>query len=578
MLFRKTGEKMTRAATDRDEVCIVIGGEAGQGLRTIETLLTGALTEAGMHVFATKEYMSRIRGGSNSVSLRVTSSPVRACVQRANFCLLLDRAAGEWLRPRITADTRLIGDPELLPEHAARIPLPLASLAEQAGGKIYANAVACGFITELLGLSGRILEECLKQLFKDDETALDKNLAAARLGRAQFNELDEPEHFRLSPGKDRKGSRMFLNGSQAVGLGALAGGCTFIASYPMSPSTGVLQFLAAQAERFGLVVEQAEDEISAINMGLGSWYAGGRAMVSTSGGGFALMGEGLSLAGGIESPMVIHLAQRPGPATGLPTRTEQGDLDLALYAGHGEFPRAILAPGTHEEAFDCARHAFTMADAGQSPVFILTDQYLLDSSCTLPPLEPPQPSPQAHIVETEDGYRRYAKTASGVSPRGIPGLGSGRVCVDSDEHDSEGLITERAEVRVAMVEKRLKKLELLRTNLALGHRVVGPEHHRRLLVGLGSTQPALAEALQIVADPQTALLCASQVYPLTDAVRQLLRQAERLIVIENNATGQFARLIQRETGRAADAGWRQYDGQPFSVERLVDLLRKEVGR
>jgi len=569
---------MSKVTTERDEVSIVIGGEAGQGIQTIETLLTRALVEAGLHVFATKEYMSRIRGGSNSVSLRVSSAPARAYVERADFCLLLDLAAGDWLQSRITAKTHLLGDPKILAEHVLRTPLPLVNLAEQAGGKIYTNAVACGFITELLGLNKRILEECLRWLFKDDETTLEKNLAAARLGGAQIEYIDKPLLFRLTPDEECKGERMFLNGSQAVGLGALAGGCNFIASYPMSPSTGVLQFLAAQAERFGLVVEQAEDEISAINMGLGSWYAGGRAMVSTSGGGFALMGEGVSLAGGIESPMVIHLAQRPGPATGLPTRTEQGDLDLALYAGHGEFPRAILAPATPEEAFDCARHAFTMADAGQVPIFILTDQYLLDSNCTLPPLELPQTPPQAEIVKTNNDYRRYEKAANGVSPRGIPGLGTGRVCVDSDEHDSEGLITERAEVRVAMVDKRLKKLDLLRDKLALGHRVVGPDRYRRLLVGLGSTRPALEEALQIVADPQTALLCVPQIYPLTSAVRQLLRQAEQLIVVENNATGQFARLIQRETGRVADAGWRQYDGQPFSVERLVHLLREEVGR
>jgi len=562
----------------RTEIRIIVGGEAGQGLHTVETLLTGTLKSAGLQVFATKEYMSRIRGGSNSVSIRVSSAPVRAYVQQADLCLLLDRDAGDWLQPRITPKTHLIGDLKALPEHGACIPLPLAELAEKAGGKLYANAVACGFIVALLGLDARMLEECLRRQFEGDDALREKNLAAAQLGREQAENTDELGRFRIAPGEDRVEPGMFLNGSQAVGLGVLAGGCNFIASYPMSPSTGVLQFLAGQAERFGLVVEQAEDEISAINMGLGSWYAGGRAMVSTSGGGFALMGEGLSLTGGIESPMVIHLAQRPGPATGLPTRTEQGDLDLALYAGHGEFPRAILAPATPEEAFDCARHAFAMADAGQSPVFILTDQYLLDSSVTLPQWSLPDTPPAAAIVETGRDYQRYAPADNGLSPRGIPGFGQGYVCVDSDEHDREGLITERAEVRIAMVDKRLKKLDLLRDELALPHQVIGPDDYRRLLVGWGSTRPGIEEALRIVADPQTALLCAPQIYPLTDAVRKLLRSVERLIVIENNATGQFARLIQRETGRTADVGWRQYDGLPFSVERLVALLSKEVER
>jgi 2-oxoglutarate ferredoxin oxidoreductase subunit alpha len=288
------------------------------------------------------------------------------------------------------------------------------------------------------------------------------------------------------------------------------------------------------------------------------------------------MGEGISLAGGMESPMVIHLAQRPGPATGLPTRTEQGDLDLALYAGHGEFPRAILAPGTLEDAFDCARQAFALADASQSPVILLTDQYLLDSSYNAPALPIPVAPPEHRIVETTVDYRRYAHADSGLSPRGIPGFGRGLVCTDSDEHDEAGFITERSEVRVTMVDKRLKKLALLRGDAAVPHRLFGPANYQRLLVGWGSTRPAIKEALARVADPKTAFLHCPQVYPLTEEVQQLLLQAQRLIVIENNATAQFARLIQRETGRRADADWLQYDGMPFSVENLETRLRQEV--
>jgi len=344
----------------------------------------------------------------------------------------------------------------------------------------------------------------------------------------------------------------------------------------MSPSTGVLIHLAKLAHTHGVVVEQAEDEISAINMGLGSWYAGGRAMVSTSGGGFDLMAEGLSLSGAIESPMVIHLAQRPGPGTGLPTRTEQGDLEIARYSGHGEFPRALLAPGSPEEAFACAAHAFTMADASQSPVFLLTDQYLLDTLYDLEPFKLPDSPPESQIISTTMDYRRYAAGPDGISPRGIPGLGNGIVRVDSDEHDEEGCITEEFDLRVSMVDKRLAKLRLLKEELALLPRLHGTAGYRRLIVGWGSTAPAVEEAMKRVKPALTAFLHCVQLYPITQALIDHLQQAKEIIVIENNATGQFARLLRAETGCNMIRQWNKYNGLPFTVDELVALLQQEV--
>ncbi len=218
---------------------------------------------------------------------------------------------------------------------------------------------------------------------------------------------------------------LLLSGSEAIALGALAGGCDYVCGYPMSPSTGVLERMAALSRTFDIVVEQVEDEIGVVNMALGAWYAGARALVTTSGGGFALMGEGISLCGMIESPLVLHLAQRPGPATGLPTRTEQGDLDLVLHAGHGDFPRVILAPGTLAEGFALTQKAFSLADRCQVPVFILTDQFFVDSRCNTPAFAAAGPPPEKHVVKTDPGYRRFALTADGISPRGIPGYGCG---------------------------------------------------------------------------------------------------------------------------------------------------------
>jgi len=215
-------------------------------------------------------------------------------------------------------------------------------------------------------------------------------------------------------------------------LGAIAGGCSFISTYPMSPSTGVWIFLTQHSKEFDIITDQSEDEISAINMAIGAWYAGARGMVATSGGGFALMVEGLSLASMIETPVVIHLGQRPGPATGLPTRTEQADLEFVLHAGHGEFPRIILTPGTMEDAFNLSQRAFDLADKYQVPVFILTDQYFLDSYYNLPSLNLSDIRNQSHVVKTNKEYKRYQLTENGISPRGIPGYGEGLVSVDSD--------------------------------------------------------------------------------------------------------------------------------------------------
>ncbi|MGQ9472396.1 MAG: hypothetical protein ACUVR0_12025 [Candidatus Aminicenantales bacterium] len=361
-----------------------------------------------------------------------------------------------------------------------------------------------------------------------------------------------------------------LSGSEAVALGALAGGCNFISSYPMSPSTGVLVSLANYSRFFDLVVEQAEDEISAINMALGAWYAGARAMVTTSGGGFALMVEALSLTGMIESPLVIHLGQRPGPATGLPTRTEQADLLFSLYSGHGEFPRIILAPGNIEQAFYLTHRAFYLADKFQVPVIILTDQYLLDSVKDVSTLQFPERIEDFFEI-TEADYLRYKITPSGLSPRGIPGLGRGFVCLDSDEHDESGRIIEDPLLRQKMVQKRLAKGQRLKKE-ALPPELIGRDDARFLVFSFGSTRDVIAEAITDL--PSVALLHYSQLAPLLPPPPELLSRAEKIIVVEGNATGQLGRLLSIEADLDSSFPLNKYDGLPFSVEEIREGLKK----
>jgi 2-oxoglutarate ferredoxin oxidoreductase subunit alpha len=411
-----------------------------------------------------------------------------------------------------------------------------------------------------------------QSITKDDDARVRRNIDTTLKGYERGVALNHTPQIlpTITPTAEAK-QALLMNGIEAVGMGGLAGGCNFVSSYPMSPSTGVLVFFARHAQDFGVVVEQAEDEISAINMALGAWYAGGRALVTTSGGGFALMVEGLSLAGAIESPLVIHIGQRPGPATGLPTRTEQADLEHALYSGHGEFPRAILTPGTIQEGFSLSRHAFYLADKYQVPVIILTDQHFLESHYTVDEIDISVLGIEKRIVETQSDYQRYHITHDGVSPRGIPGFGQGIVCVDSDEHDEGGYITEDFAVRTAMVDKRLRKLKGLEAE-AIPPTLIGRQPCRYLLVGWGSTRNVVNEALEILEREDIACLHFPQVHPLPAQTVELLRPAEKRIIIENNATGQFAKLIKLKTGFDFDEQILKYDGMPFMLEDVIARL------
>ena len=561
---------MSKTEEHNGDLSVVLTGEAGQGIKSVEMLLTRILKSAGFNVFATKEYMSRIRGGSNSTQIRASSRRGRALVDRIDLLMPLTGASIDRLRSRVTQETIILGEGEDYGEGLNVIHLPLSKLAGEIGGGIYANTIAASTVTALLAVPKDLVEANLKRLFaKKGEAVVDKNLLAAQKGYELGARLLKEGKFSTSlSASEEVANEILMSGIEAVSLGAIAGGCNFVSSYPMSPSTGVLTFLAQHAHEFGIGVEQVEDEIAAINMALGVWYAGGRAIVTTSGGGFALMGEGISLSGMLETPVVIHLAQRPGPATGLPTRTEQGDLNLALYAGHGDFPRVLLAPGTTEEAFDLTRRAFDLADRYQVPVVILTDQYFVDSYYNLPYVDVSEVGAISSIVSADSGYRRYEITDNGISPRGVPGFGEGVVSVDSDEHDEVGHITEDLRLRTRMVEKRLRKGHGL-LNEFVEPKLSGSEGFETLIIGWGSTYHVIEEALDAAGRDDIAGLHFPQVYPLHPDVEALLRHAKKRVVVEGNATGQFASLLEREFGVEIDERILKYNGLQFSVEELT---------
>ena len=562
------------------DISIVIAGAAGQGVQTVELLLTRLLKLCGYNFFSTKEYMSRVRGGSNSTEIRVSSNQVTAYVETIDILFPLNRDALLHVANRIGSGTLILGEEKKLADESGRneypvIDIPFSSLSGEIGGPIFSNIISVGIVTGLFGLEKSVIESFMSLYFaRKGEDIVSKNLQALKTGYDIGRTLiaDGTIAIDISPEPQVKDD-VILNGAEAVGIGALAGGCNFIATYPMSPATAVLVFLAQQSKEFDIIAEQAEDEIAGINMALGAWYAGARALVSTSGGGFALMTEGTSLAGMIESPVVIHIAQRPGPATGLPTRTEQGDLDLALYAGHGEFPRVIYAPGTIEDGVFLTSRAFDQADTYQVPVFILTDQYYIDTYYNTKNIDAAPPENDSHIIRTGKDYKRYELTESGVSPRGIPGYGDGLVVVDSDEHDEGGHITENLDIRVDMVDKRLRKLELLKKD-ALPPERIGAENNRNLIVCWGSTYHIVREALERTGLDTVSMLHFKQVYPLPDTIADYFCGVENIAIVENNATSQFGRLLKLCAGIDIQHNILKYNGMPFSVEELAEKIEE----
>lgn len=560
---------------------IKIGGEAGQGIQTIGDTLARVFSRAGYHVFTHQDYESRIRGGHNFFQIRFSDKPVTASREKIDILIALDRESIDQHEKELAPGGQIIYDSATLKQKQEKsyfLDIPFVNLAVDHGGsKIMANVVATGATLGILGMELDILLAIIKDAFKKKgEDVIRANIKAAVAGHNYAIKQCLKCSFSTVPLSKPK---MLIAGNEALALGAIAAGCKFYAAYPMTPSTGIMNYIASKADEYGIVVEQAEDEIAAINMALGASFAGVRAMTGTSGGGFALMVEGLSLAAMTETPIVIALAQRPGPATGFPTRTEQAELQFALSAAHGEFPRVIFAPGTPEQAFYLTTKAFDIAEKYQIPVFILTDQYLADSQWTfesfdLSKIKYTDYRLRGEVFKSLAHYKRHAFTENGVSPLGVPGDAEHLVVTDSDEHDEDGHIVEDAATRIKMVNKRLfKKLPLLKKEIApplfYGHSA--PEV---VIAGWGSTYGVMKEAVdELSAAWPVAMLHFSEIYPFpsTDKFNYLegLKKAEMTICVENNATGQLARLIRTETGYIFNKLINRYDGRPFTVESLT---------
>jgi 2-oxoglutarate ferredoxin oxidoreductase subunit alpha len=549
---------------------ILIGGEAGQGLVTVGQILAKTLVRGGYYICVTQDYQSRIRGGHNTFAIRAGVDEVRAPQEAVDILVALTAETVELHRRDLSPQGLIVGDEGFNIPGAGVLHVPFKRLSSDR----YTNIVSLGVIAALLDLDEHIVSETVTDFFgKVHRDVAEENRRS--LGESYRWAAGQATAFARLASAGQRPRQLMMNGNEAIALGAVTAGLKFYAFYPMTPSTSIALALAGWAKEMGLMVEQAEDEIAAINMALGASLAGAPSMVGTSGGGFALMVEGVSLAAMTETPVVIAVAQRPAPATGLPTRTSQADLEFVLHAGHGEFPRAVFTPGSIEQCFALTQKALQVADRYQGPAFILTDQFLADSYRAVAPFRIGGTSPrEAPRIPTP--YHRYALTEDGISPRLLPGLTKHLVVVDSDEHTEDGHITEDLAVRTSMVQKRLKKGEGVRAEV-IPPELQGAEKPDLLLVTWGSSKGAVEEAADMLRSGGTsvATLHFPQVWPLVpEHFLSPLQGAKEVIAVEGNATGQLARLIRRETGFHIVKRVLRYDGLPITPEFILRELNQ----
>ncbi|MGB9680496.1 MAG: 2-oxoacid:acceptor oxidoreductase subunit alpha [Thermoanaerobacteraceae bacterium] len=553
------------------EYNILIGGEAGQGIDTFANLVSKVLKRSGFYTFTNYDYMSRIRGGHNFIQIRFSDKPVFSPKSKIDIVFALNEETIILHRNDLKNNGIIFVDNEILKNDSSLYHLPLNEIAKSLKNSKVATTVGLGVLIKYFGLSDDLGKKVVNDEFPDSIREI--NITALSKG---FNLIDKK--FNLSTKNDEN---IILNANQAVALGAIAAGCKFYCGYPMTPSTGVLSYISSHSDEMNIFVEQVEDEVSALNMALGASYAGVRAMTGSSGGGFALMVEALSLAGMIEVPVVVIDVQRPAPATGFPTRTEQADLQFVIHAGHGEFARMVIALKDVEDAFYQTARAFNIAEKYQIPVLLLSDQHLADSLKTVKPFDFDKIDIQRYIsgeeAITDEDYKRYKITPTGISPRILPGKIPGQiVLVDSDEHDEYGHITESADIRKSMVEKRLKKLEYVKDEIQ-EPLFIGKENPENLVIGWGSTYGVIKEAVENLVDEGISVgaLIFGDIWPLpTQRLLELSKNAKKIIDIEQNATAQFERLIRQEALIKATHKILKYDGRPFNSDEVYEKIKE----
>jgi 2-oxoglutarate/2-oxoacid ferredoxin oxidoreductase subunit alpha len=571
-----------------NEIAVRVGGQAGDGIASVGEAVARSFSRMGLHLFGLNAYQSVIRGGHVWYQARASEGRPYSPGDHVDVLYAFDRATVDIHAAGVRPGGTVVYDPEKftiadtdVPAGVLRLEVPTLAIARKyTSQSILQNAGGVGAVGFVAGIPLDVLQQVLADSFgRKAGEVVDWNLGASADGYQFAAQHTRPNAHVLTRKAEPK---LLMTGNQAIALGAAAAGCKFLAQYPMTPATSIMHWMASHAQSLGVVVKQAEDELAAINMAIGASFAGVRAMTATSGGGFCLMVEALGMAGMTETPVVVVDSQRSGPSTGLPTKTEQGDLNLMLGAGQGEFPRAILAPSNPQEAYQAMVDAFRLAEEWQTPVLVASDFHLSESQMTVDrseiDLNVPIPSLFTVPANGHD-YKRYQYTPSGVSPRAIPGQPGLQFIAGSDEHDEKGhLVSDiRAGIplwvseRQRMMDKRMHKLAGLAK--AVPPPVLeGPAGAPLTFVAWGSTVGAVRDAMSDLSarGKMTNLLRFPAVYPLdADAVRAAFARTKRTLLVEANYSGQFGRLLRAETGVTLSERFLKYDGEPFFPHEIV---------
>jgi len=561
-----------------------IAGQAGEGVMVVSKLVAKLVKRHGLYAFNYLEYPSLIKGGHQTGQVSFSEQPIFSQRRYLDLLVAFGKAAFKEHQSELTKDSIVIYNQnageltvdDLLGFSGKVISLPLNEFSRlTTKTKLATNMVAFGVTVAALGLDKQESLKLVAEEFADKGDEIIKmNYDALTMGYDELlKQLQPLAEFKIGKADEQ----ILVTGNEALGLGAIAGGVQYYSAYPMTPASGALHYLAAQQVNYPLVVKHVEDEIAAINQAIGASYAGVRAMTGSAGGGFALMVEGLSLTGVMELPLVILYGQRPGPATGLPTWTSQADLQFVLRAGHGEFQRAVLTPGTAEEHYLYTKLAFDLAEKYQIPVFILSDKYILESHQTM--LTPPVETQVERLGFAKDedlpvdkSFRRYAMSETGVSPRTVPGQPNGLYVSNSYEHDHFGFATEESQMTIDQTKKRAQKYESLSKELPQPV-LFGNEQAEITFVSWGSTINVLRD---VVAKTDKAnVIHLPSVWPFPrEGFTKLAKKAKKLVMVEGNSTGQAEQLIRQETGLQMASFLRRYDGRPFYVEDILAWLEK----
>ena len=574
-----------------------IGGEAGDGIDSTGKIFAQALSRAGRHVYTSKDFASRIRGGYTAYKIRTSTEKVESVVDRLDVLIALTQRTVDENTDELHDGSVIIYDGERTtmsdfeaPEGMVGLDVPLKRLAEEAGGAIMRNVVALGAACAVTDFPIENLDSALEKRFASKgEKLVENNREAARLGRDYVHE-EYPDLDTDYAMETTDEDLVLLNGDEAIGMGAIAAGCRFYAGYPITPATDVMEYLTGRIERWGGHVIQAEDELSAINLALGAARAGARSMTATSGPGIDLMAETFGLVAQSETPLVVCNVMRSGPSTGMPTKQEQGDLNMMLYGGHGEIPRFVLAPTTVAECFHKAVEAFNLAEQYQTPVYLTADLSLAVTEQTYRPEEFDMDAVEVdrgRLVDDEtvgewlDDQGRFmphADTEDGVSPRALPGTTDGAHMSTGLEHDELGRRTEDTEMRERMVEKRQRKVDTAREREDWSPREFGDPDADTLVISWGSNEGPMVEALDYLDERGVDVRFVSVPYlfprpDLTDAVES----AEDVVVVECNAEGQFADVLEHDTLTRVQRVTK-YDGVRFKADELADEIEAALER